>query len=114
MAPSKVEGPATSLTFLGIQLDTERMEIRLPADKLARLQALIWRWREKKACIKRDLLSLIGHLQQASRVIPSGRSFLRRMIDVSKSVPELHHHIRLNDPIANGGSNFYIGGMGCV
>ena len=35
LATDKLEGPSTSLSFLGIILDTSRMEIRLPADKLA-------------------------------------------------------------------------------
>ena len=72
----KVEGPSTVLTFLGILLDTEKMEIRLPQDKLQRLVHLLYVWSNKKACTKRELLSLIGQLQHASRVVPHGRSFL--------------------------------------
>ena len=33
--PEKSMGPTTVINFLGIELDTEVMEIRLPADKLA-------------------------------------------------------------------------------
>jgi len=36
--PAKNEGPATSITFLGLELDSIRMEIRLPQDKLKRLK----------------------------------------------------------------------------
>ncbi len=85
-----------SLVFLGILINTEKMEIRLPADKLSRLQLLINQWGVMKVCRKRDLLSLIGHLQHAFKVVPSGRSFLRRMINTSTSVNELYHHVRLN------------------
>ena len=35
--PDKTEGPSTSIVFLGIELDSVTMELRLPADKLARL-----------------------------------------------------------------------------
>ena len=31
---SKLEGPASALTFLGIEIDSLAMELRLPADKL--------------------------------------------------------------------------------
>ena len=96
IAKRKLEGPVTVLVFLGILLDTVAFEIRLPQDKLVRLQALIRSWRTKKSCTKRELLSLIGHLQHACRVVPPGRSFLRRMIELSTKVKELHHHIRLN------------------
>ncbi len=96
VAVHKTEGPSTALVFLGILIDTEKMEIRLPADKLTRLQSLINQWGEKTVCTKRDLLSLLGHLQHACKVVPSGRSFLRRMINTSTYVKELYHHIRLN------------------
>ena len=96
VAVHKTEGPSTALVFLGILIDTVKMEIRLPADKLARLQLLINQWGAKTVCIKRDLLSLLGHLQHACKVVPAGRSFLRRMINTSTYVKELYHHIRLN------------------
>jgi len=38
LASKKIEGPSTSLTFLGITLDTAHMEIRLPQDKLLRIK----------------------------------------------------------------------------
>ena len=53
-------------------------------------------WRLRKSCKKRDLLALIGQLQHACRVVKPGRSFLRRMIDLSMTARELHHFIRLN------------------
>ena len=96
VAQHKLEGPTTALVFLGILIDTEKSELRLPQDKLTRLQILIQKWLGKKSCTKRELLSLIGHLQHACRVVPPGRSFLRRMIDLSATAKELHHHIRLN------------------
>ena len=36
--PEKDEGPATSISFLGIELDTVALEIRLPGEKLERLR----------------------------------------------------------------------------
>ena len=37
----KLEGPSTSLTFLGIVLETQKMEMRLPKEKLEELKKLI-------------------------------------------------------------------------
>ena len=96
VSKEKIEGPATVLPFLGILLDTTAMELRLPDDKLARLKTTITEWKRKKSCTKRELLSLIGQLQHACKVVRYGRSFLRRMITLSTSVRELHHHLRLN------------------
>ena len=96
VAKSKTEGPATSITFLGIELDTVAMMVQLPSEKLHRLQRVISKWADRRACSKRELLSLIGLLQHACCVVKPGRSFLRRMITLSTVAKELHHRIRLN------------------
>ena len=92
----KLEGPATVIPFLGIELDTIKLEIRLPVDKLQRLQQQTREWRGKKEGLKRDLLSLIGTLTHACKAVRQGRSFLRRLIDIAKQVRRLDHHVRLN------------------
>ena len=64
LTTDKLEGPATSLSFLGIILDTSRMEIRLPTDKLSRTREMIKAWLPRKKATKRELLSLVGTLQR--------------------------------------------------
>lgn len=96
IANHKVEGPATVLPFLGILIDTDNCILSLPPEKLQRLKGLIKSWQGRKCCKKRELLSLIGQLSHASRVIRSGRTFLRRMIDLASVPKELHHWVRLN------------------
>ena len=44
----KSEGPTTCITFLGIEVDSVAMELRLPADKLLRLQQLSSQWQGKR------------------------------------------------------------------
>ncbi len=95
--PEKDEGPATCITFLGIDIDTVAMELRLPADnKLARLTSELAGWRGRKACKKRDLLSLIGVLSHACKVVRAGRTFLRRLIELSTTTKKLEHFVRLS------------------
>ena len=65
--PEKDEGLATIIVFLGLELDTQKLEIRLPPEKLERIKASPASWRGRKACKKRELLSLIGMLSHASR-----------------------------------------------
>ena len=84
--PEKDEGPATTISFVGIELDSVAMEIRLPQEKLKRLNDELSAWRGKKACKKRELLSLIGLLSHACKAVRAGRSFLRRLIDLSMVV----------------------------
>ena len=70
---SKIEGSDTSITFLGIHLDTIAMEASITPERkealLAELNQLYWRRR----CKKRELLSLIGKLSFTCKVVPSGR-----------------------------------------
>ena len=41
VAMQKVEGPATSITFLGILIDTVRFELRLPPEKVSFIQGIV-------------------------------------------------------------------------
>ena len=92
---SKVEGPSTSLTFLGILLNSKTMEASISDErKQALLNELTW-MRHRDKCTQRELLSLIGKLSFCCKVLPAGRIFLRRMIDLSNTVARLHHHISL-------------------
>ena len=72
------------------------MELCLPQDKLADLMTTLHQWQDKKKSTKRDLLSLISKLSFATKIIPSGRIFLRRLNDLSTTVSKLHHRILIN------------------
>ena len=82
LASHKCEAPATRLTFLGIEINTTRGLLRLPAEKLGRLRSLLQEWGDRKVCVTRELESLIGILNHACKVIRPGRLFLRKMIDL--------------------------------
>ena len=96
LAVEKIEGPVTCIVFLGIVLDAIRMELQLPTEKLEHLKQLIKVWLSRHKAQKRDLLSLIGHLAHAAKVVPPGRTFVRRMLDVAHSKKSLHHWVYLN------------------
>ncbi len=93
--PEKDEGPATRIGVLGIELDTIAMVVRLPPSKLSHLQSQLANWRTRKVCRKRELLSLIGSLSHACKAVRAGRTFLRRLIDLSTTVRRLDRHVRL-------------------
>ena len=97
VAMDKVDGPATVLTFLGLELDSVLQQIRLPAEKLQAILKELEDWQQRKKATKRQLLSLIGKLSFAARAVPAGRLFTRRLITLTIKVKQLHHHIRLND-----------------
>ena len=52
-------------------------------------------FQSRQSVTKQELLSLVGLLSFASKVVRPGRMFLRRLIDLSTTVNSLHHHIKL-------------------
>ena len=66
IAPDKCEGPATRLTYLGIEVDTIQMQLRLPEEKLRRVRATVIEWIGRKVGRRCELESLVGLLQHAA------------------------------------------------
>ena len=77
LALGKIEGPSTTLPFLGIILDTVAMERRLPHDKLEWMCNTVSTWSKKK---------IVGLLQHATKVVRCGRPFLSRMYATAAKV----------------------------
>ena len=96
LATHKVEGPSTELEFLGIMIDTVRMEVRLPDIKLERTRATVSEWLHKKNAKKREILSIVGVLQHAAKVVRPGRIFVGRMYSAAAKLRELDHYTRLD------------------
>ena len=67
----KVEGPTTRLIFLGIVLDTIAMEASISSEWKLSLLTAINSFRTSKKCTKRELLSMIGKLSFACKVVAS-------------------------------------------
>ena len=103
VAEEKTEGPTTVITFLGIEIDTVRQQVRLPREKLARLTSSIAGWMSRtehpsprNSARKRDLLSLLGLLHHAATVVRPGRAFVRNLIDAVGTVQALEQRVHLN------------------
>ena len=95
-AADKTQGPCTCLEFMGIILDSVRMEARLLNDKVERIQTTLPSFKSRKSCTLRELQTLIGTLNFACRVVPPGWPFLQRMIELTRRVFQPHHHIKLS------------------
>ena len=93
---SKTMGPSQVLQFMGVVLDSNRMEARLPEDKLARIRQLLDSFTDRRSARLVDLQSLIGTLQFACKVVVPGRTFLQCIINLTRGVKNRFHHIRLN------------------
>ena len=95
-APAKCEGPTTRLIFLGYELDTILGVVRLPAEKLARTLALVKDWSSRRSCKRKQLESLLGHLQHAATVVRPGRTFVRRLIELLSVARRKDRWVRLS------------------
>ena len=96
-AAEKVEGPLPVLCFLGIELDCQQLEARLPEPKLQGLQSLVTRYSTYQTITQRQLESFLGKLSFAVRVITPGRTFMRRLWDTCRRNPKLHYRIHLSE-----------------
>jgi len=92
---SKIDGPSTTLTFLGIVIDTEEMTADISPEKKADLILSLQSLRQKDKYTKHQLLFLVGKLSFACKVISADRIFLRHLIDLSCKVSQMHHHLHL-------------------
>ena len=99
MAPEKTCGPATTLSFAGIELDSICSEARLPIDKIHKSTQLISEFLGRKKVTLKEVQSLSGLLNFACSVIKPGRAFLRRLIDLTVGIRSPHHLIRLNKEV---------------
>ena len=86
LALKKVEGPATVLPLLGILLDTQQMEARLPHEKFMYLKSTITEWEGRKNATKREIVSLVSQLQHACKVVRYSRTFVVRMYSTANTV----------------------------
>ena len=83
LAHHKTVGPTHELDFLGIQINTTTATASLPSDKLVNYLEVVSHLADAASCSLRELKSLIGKLQFACTIIPSGRCFIRRLHDLT-------------------------------
>ena len=81
----------TQLVFLGIEIDTQAMEMRLPLEKLDKIKQSLDSMKYKRKIRLRELQSLIGLLNFACLVVVPGRTFVRRLIDLTKGLSNPNH-----------------------
>ncbi len=99
IATEKTEGPSEIITFLGLELDSERMIVRIPSDKIADVVNKIQVMLSGQKTTLKAMQSLIGSLNFCCRAIVIGRPFCRRLINAICGLTKPRHHLRLNKGI---------------
>ena len=81
---------------MGLELDSESMEARLPIDKLSKVRSLLLETSRHRKVTLKQLQSIIGLLNFCCSVVRPGRCFLRRLINLTINVKWPNHKITLN------------------
>ena len=95
----KVVDPTPIITFLGIELDSICMSLRLPHDKLASIREELQGFVNRKRTTKRQLQSLAGKLSWAASVVRGGRVFLRRIFNQIGKLKCGYHRVLITSDI---------------
>ena len=93
----KCTPPSTCTTFLGIIIDTVEREIRLPVSKLTRVKELVKSFAKARYSTKERIDELAGLLAHCSKVVRGGRTFCRRIYDLSSSVRNRYARLTLSE-----------------
>ena len=88
--------PVTVLTFLGLEIDTEDMAIRILQEKLESIKADLMFYSKQKRITLKHLQSLVGSLNFFGKAIRSARAFNRRFYDLTMKAKKPLHFIKLN------------------
>ena len=78
-------GPATTFTFLEMDLDTDHLQLCILWDKLLELCSGVTKLLNTCQCSKHELPSILGKLLFAVKAVVSGRTFLGRLYDLNKA-----------------------------
>lgn len=92
----KVVDPVNIITFLGIELDSLSMTMRLPFEKLNKLRLELQSFLNRKRASKGQLQSVAGKLSWAAGVVKGGRVFLRRIFDRIRTLKHNSHKTLLS------------------
>lgn len=99
IAEEKTLGPCTVLCFLGLEIDTVNLTIKIPAAKVVEICEKLENVFSKQKVTLREMQSLIGALHFACRAVRPGRTFCRRLINSIKGLTQPHHRIRVTGEV---------------
>ena len=86
VAYDKVSPPSTCTTFLGVEIDTVTMELRLPESKIIKLNSFLDKYVDSDRISKKDLESLGGLLSHCASLVRGGKTFCRRLYNLYKEI----------------------------
>ena len=96
-AAKKTEAPSTKMIILGFEIDTIAMTFQVPEKRMAALREQLPLFKNKSVVSKNEIARLVEVLSWCCFSVRNGRTFLRRLIDLMKTLKEQHHTTILDD-----------------
>ena len=96
LAKEKSVGPTTKITYLGLEIDSERQIIAVPDKKLLDIKKKVQSALEASNITLKELQSVIGSLSFVCKAVSPGRAFLRRLIDLTCGRKKSNEKIQLS------------------
>ena len=95
----KVTDPDEVTTFLGITIDSLKLELSLPIEKVHKLRLVLLSLIDRGHASKKELECVGGLVSHCAYIIKGGRTFSRRIFDLSASYSRHSHRIPLSKEI---------------
>ena len=80
--------PSTNMVFLGVQFDTVKLTMSVPAEKIQELRVDLATWLKKTTAVKKDLQSILGKLFWVSRMVRHSRPFMGRLLQLLREMKD--------------------------
>ena len=88
----KEHKPSNSMPFLGVNFDTNSLEMSVPPEKLEEVREEVSLWEKKSTGTKKTLQQLLGKLMWVSRCVRFSRPFMGRLLGQLRAM----HHLPTN------------------
>ena len=96
IAYKKVRSPSRIQVYLGVELDSTKMELRLPQEKLDKLYVELDFFSGRRRATKKQLQRLCGVLSHCSTLVRGGRTFSHRVISLLSAFTPKKRYITLS------------------
>lgn len=88
-------GPCTNIEYLGLTIGSDELLVKIPQDKIEKLQDQLTSVLSKRKVTLKEMQSLTGSLAFCTKALPPGKTFNRPLYGSFKNVSKPHHFIRL-------------------
>ena len=93
----KVQSPAQIQRYLGVELDSLQMALRLPQDKLDKLDVELAFFAGRRRATKRQLQRLCGVLSHCATLVRGGRTFSHRVVSMLRVFSAKKRYVTLSE-----------------